>query len=86
MGPLWYTKRMYSKQNKNELQDDFKYLIYYILSWIAYIDNYYKMYQYPKQKVKWYLKRIYWPQASKQYRNTKFYIDSIHQNIKWKEY
>ena len=31
MGPLWYTKGMYSKQNKDKLWDDFKYLVYYML-------------------------------------------------------
>ena len=40
---LRYLKGLYSKQNKNKLKDDPKYLIYYILLWIAYIDNYYKI-------------------------------------------
>ena len=35
---------LYSKQNKNKLRDDPKHLIYYILLWIVYIDNYYKIY------------------------------------------
>ena len=43
MGPLWYTKGIYSKQNKDKLKDNPKYLVYYILSWIAYIDDHYKM-------------------------------------------
>ena len=72
MGPLRYTEGMYSKQDKNKPQDDPKHLIYYTLLQIAYIDDYYRMYQYPKQKAKWYLKRIYWLQASRQYRNAKF--------------
>ena len=41
---LRYLKGVYSKQNKNKLKDDFKYLAYYILLWIAYIDNYYRIY------------------------------------------
>ena len=65
MGPSQYTKGIYSKQNKDELQDNFKYLIYYILLWIVCVDNYCKIYQYLKQKVKQYLKRIYQLQASK---------------------
>ena len=72
MGPLWYTKGTYSKQDEDELQNNPKYLAYYTLSWIAYIDNYCKIHQYPKQKAKRYLKKIYQPQASRQYRNTKF--------------
>ena len=28
---LRYLKGLYSKQNKNKLRDDFKYLVYYIL-------------------------------------------------------
>ena len=60
MGPLQYTKEMYSKQNKDELWDNFKHLIYYILLWIACVDNYYRMHQYLKQKAKQYLKRMYW--------------------------
>ena len=52
MGLLRYTKGIYSKQDEDKPQNNFKYLIYYTLSWIAYIDNYYKMHQYLKQKAK----------------------------------
>ena len=72
MGLLQYIGGTYSKQNEDKPWDDFKHLVYYILLQIAYVDDYYKMHQYLKQKVKQYLKRIYWPQVSKQYRNTKF--------------
>ena len=41
---LRYLEELYSKQNKNKLRDDPKHLIYYILLWIVYIDNYYKIY------------------------------------------
>ena len=44
MGPLQYTKKMYSKQNKDELWDNPKHLAYYILLQIACVDNYCKMY------------------------------------------
>ena len=72
MGLLWYTKGTYSKQDEDKLRNDFKYLAYYTLSQIAYIDDYCRMHQYPKQKAKQYLERIYWPQASRRYRNAKF--------------
>ena len=39
-----YLRGLYSKQNKNKLRDDPKYLIYYILLWIICVDNYYKIY------------------------------------------
>ena len=60
MGLLQYIKETYSKPNEDKPQNNFKYLVYYTLLWIAYIDNYYKIYQYLKQKAKQYLKRIYW--------------------------
>ena len=41
---LKYLKGAYNKQNKDKLRDDPKHLIYYILLWIAYIDDYYKIY------------------------------------------
>ena len=69
IGPLQYIKGIYSKQNKNELQNNPKYLVYYILSQIAYVDNHCKIHQYLKQKAKRYLERIYQPQASRQYKN-----------------
>ena len=40
---LRYLRELYSKQNKNKPKDDPKYLVYYILLWIIYIDNYCKM-------------------------------------------
>ena len=41
---LRYLGGLYSKQNKDKLRDDPKYLIYYILLQIIYIDDYYKIY------------------------------------------
>ena len=41
---LKYLRGVYSKQNKNKLKDDSKHLVYYILLWIAYIDNYCRIY------------------------------------------
>ena len=43
-----YLKKLYSEQNKDKLRDDPKYLIYYILVQIIYIDDYYRIYQYLK--------------------------------------
>ena len=39
-----YLKESYNKQNKNKLKDNPKHLVYYILLWIAYIDNYCRIY------------------------------------------
>ena len=72
MGPLRYIKGMYSKQDKDKLQNNPKYLVYYILLQIACVDDYCKMHQYLKQKAKRYLERIYWLQVSRRYRNAKF--------------
>ena len=43
-----YPEGLYSKQDKDKPKDNFKYLIYYILLQIAYVDNYCKIYQYLK--------------------------------------
>ena len=69
---LQYIKETYRKSNEDKPQNNFKYLVYYMLSQIAYVNNYCRIYQYPKQKAKWYLERIYWLQVSKWYRNAKF--------------
>ena len=39
-----YLRGLYNKQNKNKLRDNLKHLIYYILLWIVYIDDYYRIY------------------------------------------
>ena len=41
---LRYLGGLYSKQDKDKLRDNPKYLIYYTLLWIIYIDDYYKIY------------------------------------------
>ena len=41
---LRYPGKSYSKQNKDKLKDNPKHLIYYILLWITYIDDYYRIY------------------------------------------
>ena len=45
---LRYLGGLYSKQDKDRLRDDLKYLVYYMLLQIVYIDDYYKIYQYLK--------------------------------------
>jgi hypothetical protein len=46
-------------KSKDELRVDLKHLAYYILVWIAYIDNIYKIYKVLKVKNKKYLVRMY---------------------------
>ena len=41
---LRYPEGLYSKQDKDKPRDDPKYLVYYTLLWIAYVDNYCKIY------------------------------------------
>jgi hypothetical protein len=48
MESVRYLGGAYSRQDKNKLKDNLKYLAYYTLSWIIYIDNYYKIHQYLK--------------------------------------
>jgi hypothetical protein len=44
---------------KDKLRVNLKHLVYYILAWIIYIDNIYKIYKALKVKNKKYLVRIY---------------------------
>jgi hypothetical protein len=41
---LRYPGGIYSKEDEDKPKDNPKYLAYYILLWIVYIDNYYKIY------------------------------------------
>jgi len=56
----------------NELRVNLKYLVYYTLLWIAYIDNYYNIYKILKEKNYKYLVRIYWIFSELKYKDTKF--------------
>ena len=67
-----YLKEQYSKQDKNKLRDNPKYLIYYTLLQIIYIDNHCKIYQYLKQQANRYLNKMYQPPVAAKYRNTKY--------------
>jgi len=46
-------------QEDNKLRVNLKYLVYYMLSWIAYIDNYYNIYKTPKARNHKYLAKMY---------------------------
>ena len=46
-------------KNKNKLRVNLKHIAYYILLWIAYVDNIYNMHRVPKDKNRKYLVRIY---------------------------
>jgi len=59
-------------QEDNKLRINLKYLIYYTLLWIAYINDYYNIYKALKKKNYKYLVRMYWMFSELKYRNTKF--------------
>jgi len=59
-------------QEDNELRVNIKYLVYYILLWIVYIDNYYNIYKALKKKNYKYLVKMYWIPSKLKYRNVKF--------------
>jgi len=71
------TRYRFKLKNKNELRVNLKYVAYYTLSWIAYMDNIYNIHRAPKDKNRKYLVRIYWAPEEKRFRNTK-YIYSWH--------
>jgi len=59
-------------QEDDKLRVNLKHLVYYILLWIVYIDNYYNMYKTPKARNYKYLVRIYWILSEVKYRNTDY--------------
>jgi len=59
-------------QEDDKLRVNLKYLVYYILLWIVYIDNYYNIYKTLKKRNYKYLVRIYWIPSELKYKNTKF--------------
>jgi len=59
-------------QEDNELRVNLKYLVYYTLLWIIYIDNYYNIHKALKKRNYKYLVRMYWIPSELKYRNTKF--------------
>jgi len=53
------TRYRFKLKNKNKLRVNLKHVAYYILSWIACVDNIYNIYRAPKDKNWKYLVRIY---------------------------
>jgi len=66
------TRYRFKLKDKDELRVDPKYTAYYILSWIAYVDNTYNIYRALKDKNQKYLVRIYWALEEKRFRNAKY--------------
>jgi len=59
-------------QEDNKLRVNLKYLVYYTLLWIVYVDNYCNIYKALKKKNYKYLVRMYWMPSELKYRNAKF--------------
>jgi len=59
-------------QEDNELRVNLKYLVYYMLLWIAYIDNYCNIYKTLKVRNYKYSVRIYWMLSEVKYRNANY--------------
>ena len=65
-------RQRFKLKNKNKLRVNLKYLVYYILVQIIYIDNQYNIYKALKVKNKKYLIRIYQALDKRKYRNAKY--------------
>jgi len=59
-------------QEDNKLRVNLKHLVYYTLSWIACVDNYYNIYKILKARNYKYLVRIYWMLSKAKYRNANY--------------
>ena len=64
--------RQFKITKDNKPRVNLKYLVYYILLWIVYIDNLYNIHLALKKKQQRYLIRIYWSQNNQKYYNTKY--------------
>ena len=65
-------RQRFKLKDKDKLRVNLKYLAYYILAWIIYIDNQCNIYKALKVKNKKYLIRIYQTLDKHKYRNTKY--------------
>ena len=65
----WGCKFKLKKQDK--LRIDLKHLAYYILLWIACVDDYCNLHYVPKAKHSKYLKRTEWDKSEKKFKNAK---------------
>jgi len=59
-------------QEDDELRVNLKYLVYYTLLWIAYIDDYCNIYETLKVRNYKYPVRIYWILSKAKYRNANY--------------
>ena len=78
-------RQRFKLKKEDKLRVNLKYLAYYILVQIVYIDNQYNIYKALKVKNKKYLVRIYQTLDKQKYRNTKYIyrwhlIDNIELN------
>src|SRR6266568_6903101 len=74
--PIIYKYQKFKLQEEDELKVNPKNLVHYTLSWIACVDNYYKIYKMLKVKNSRFLERMDW-KGKKKYQNAKF-IHSWH--------
>ena len=65
-------RQRFKLKDKNKLRVNLKYLVYYILAQIIYIDNQYNIYKALRVKNQKYLVRIYQTLDEYKYRNTKY--------------
>ena len=67
-----FLRQRFKLKNKDKPRVNLKYLAYYILVQIIYIDNQYNIYKALKAKNKKYLIRIYQTLDKRKYKNTKY--------------
>ena len=65
-------RNIFKKEEDNKPRVNLKYLVYYTLLQIIYIDNYYKMHKAPKVRNYKYLVRIYQMLSKAKYRNADY--------------
>jgi len=59
-------------QEDNKLRVNLRHLVYYILLWIACVDNYYNIYKTLKVRNYKYLIRMYWMLSELKYKNADY--------------
>jgi len=65
-------KNIFKMQEDNKLRVNLKYLAYYTLLWIVYIDNEYEIHKVLKVRNYKYLVKIYWILSKAKYRNADY--------------
>ena len=66
------TRYWFKLKNKNKLRVNLSYLAYYMLLWIACVDDMYNIYRTLKNKNWKYPVRIYWAPEEKRFRDAKY--------------